>query len=230
MKTDELVNDFAIRSFRDIGDADYVAARMASRAGLVTPFLWAAQQAIEKYLKCILLLNRIPAKNIRHDLTIGLSAIQKSGKLSLGLTKVTEEFIERLDASGAFRYLEVSNIAFGAELVPLDRAVWELRRYCTRSDSPRKIRLREGYPARKISIPGGQLEKIIGDIRNPAREPLLWQNAFFGRRVRRRVKLKKWFHASNAPLSLHPEILDEVLKYVFLPKNLVAEYRRHKAP
>ena len=52
------INHFAIRCFRDTGDADYLAARMAMRARLAIPFLWSAEQAIEKYLKCILLLNR----------------------------------------------------------------------------------------------------------------------------------------------------------------------------
>ena len=33
------INDFAKRSFRDIADLDYIAARQASRAGLVPQFL-----------------------------------------------------------------------------------------------------------------------------------------------------------------------------------------------
>jgi len=38
---------------------------MASRAQLVVQYIWASQQAIEKYLKCILLLNRIPAADMK---------------------------------------------------------------------------------------------------------------------------------------------------------------------
>jgi hypothetical protein len=37
-----LVNDFAIRSFRETADKDYIAARMAYRARLIQPFLWSA--------------------------------------------------------------------------------------------------------------------------------------------------------------------------------------------
>jgi hypothetical protein len=80
---DALVNDFAVRSFRDIGDGDYIAARMACRAALVTQFLWASQQTVEKYLKCILLLNRLEAKKVRHDLRKALRKIKDSGKISL---------------------------------------------------------------------------------------------------------------------------------------------------
>ena len=120
---DWLVNDFAVRSFRDIADGDYIAARMACRAALVTQFLWASQQAVEKYLKCILLLNRIEAKDVRHNLGKALSKINGSGKVPLGLTNGTQNFIVRLDQYGQYRYLEVSNIAFGTDLVNLDRAV-----------------------------------------------------------------------------------------------------------
>lgn len=230
MTIDSLLNDFAIRSFRDIGDADYIAARMACRAALVTQYLWGSQQAIEKYLKCILLLNRVPAANVRHDLGAALSSINASGKLTMDLTGGTKEFIERLDVYGRFRYQEISNHAFGLEIVTLDRAAWELRRYCTLSAQPRQAILRDGFPAPMVRIPGGYLERIIDEKENAARGPLLWQNAFFGNRARRTVRLKGWFKASNSPLYLHPEILDEVLKYVFLPKEVIAGYRTHKKP
>ena len=35
MDHDALVNDFALRSFRDMADGDYIAARMACRAALL---------------------------------------------------------------------------------------------------------------------------------------------------------------------------------------------------
>jgi hypothetical protein len=230
MTVDSLLNDFAIRSFRDQGDADYISARMALRAALVSPYLWASQQTIEKYLKCILLLNRVPAKKVKHDLGAALAAINVSGKLALDLTSPTQKFIEYLDVYGRFRYLEISNHAFGRDIVTLDRAAWELRRFCTLGNAPERIRLREGVPAPKVRLPGGFLETIIDDVKNPAREPLLWQNGFFGKRVRRRVRVNGWFKASNSPLSLNPQILDEVLKYIFLPRDLVDGYRAHKNP
>ena len=51
---DVLVNEFAVRSFRDVADGDYIAARMACRAALVTQFQWSSQQAVEKILKALL--------------------------------------------------------------------------------------------------------------------------------------------------------------------------------
>jgi HEPN domain-containing protein len=221
MELDRLVNDFAERSFRDIADGDYIAARMACRAALVTQFLWASEQAVEKYLKCILLLNRVEAKDVYHDLGKALERINGSGKVSLDLTRGTEEFIGMLDEYGQYRYLEVSNLAFGADLVTLDRAVWELRRYCTLAQEPKQEKLRNGFAAPLVRIPGGYLEKVIDDVKNPARDPLLRQNGFFGTRTRKRARLNKRFQAHNAPLYLNPQILDEVLKYVFVPPPIV---------
>lgn len=230
MNLDLLVDDFAVRSFRDEGDADYIAARMACRARLVTPSLWASQQTIEKYLKCILLLNRIPAKHVKHDLAAAVAVIQSSGKLLLDLPSIAREFIEYIGAFGRFRYLEASNVAFGRNLVLLDRTAWELRRYCARSEDLRPLAIRPGETPPKARISGGYLESVIDEPANPARGPLLWRNAFFGARSRRRVRVGKWLTATNAPLYLHPEILDEVLKYVYLPRSVVDGYRSHKAP
>jgi len=224
-----LVNDFAIRSFRDTADGDYIAARMAFRAELVAQYLWSAQQAIEKYLKCILLLNRISAKDVRHDLSKGLSKINTSGKVSMSLTKGTQEFIVD-DLHEYVRYLEVSHHAFGLDIIRLDRAVWEVRRFCTLDPRPHQAVLTEGSPAPQVRLQGGHLERIVDSSKDPAREALLWQNAYFGKRVRRTVRLRPWFRASNAPLYLNPQILDEVLKLVYLPKDVADAFRVHKKP
>jgi hypothetical protein len=104
---DRQLNDFAIRSFRNIADADYIAARMAYRAQLPVQFLWACQQTLEKYLNFILFLERIKAPKIGHDLAPALTAIESSG-LSLELTQGTKQFIEKIDQIGRYRYMEVS--------------------------------------------------------------------------------------------------------------------------
>jgi hypothetical protein len=88
--------------------------------------------------------------------------------------------------------------------------------------------LTDGHPPPKVRLVGGLLEQVIDDKANPAREPLLWQNAFFGVRGRRRVSVYTWSKMKNSPLYLHPEILDEVLKYVFLPQDVITVYRSHK--
>ena len=44
-----LLNDFATRSFREIADQDYIAARLSYRHGLYPQFHWQSLQAIEKH-------------------------------------------------------------------------------------------------------------------------------------------------------------------------------------
>ena len=165
MNRDQLLNDFAIRSFRDTGDGDYIAARAAYRARLMPQFLWLSLQTIEKYFKCILLLNRVDSRGFKHILKEGLARIRSSPRISLKLTNATEEFIRHLDQYGQWRYFEVSWYSFGGELIDLDRAVWELRRHCAIDGfgflkeamngslggnmDLRKIELREGFPPDK---------------------------------------------------------------------------------
>jgi hypothetical protein len=183
---------------------------------------------VEKYIKCILLLNRIPGKRIGHDLSRGMDALQKSRKVDLNLTDRTRSFIEYLDTFGKYRYLEISNVATGKSLTWLDRTAWELRRFCTLDQGPRKLSLQHGVLPPKYQIAGGYLENLISDRTKPAREALLWSNAFFGLRRRRLVRVNPWFTATNSPLYLNPQILDEVLRYVHVPDKVVAGYRKHQ--
>ncbi|MEW6594330.1 MAG: HEPN domain-containing protein [Thermodesulfobacteriota bacterium] len=240
MNIDSLVNDFAVRSFRDTGDGDYIAARLAFRARLIPQFLWSSLQATEKYLKCVLVLNRIRAPR-GHDLGEILLALDANKKFQLRLSENTRKFLSHLDTYGRHRYYEMPYFILGGEIISLDRAVWELRRYARVMDynikdiQGRKINLlhheleanerAEKLSPHKFHVLGGRLESIIANKKHPSREPLLWQNAFFGRKPRKIVRLPGRMESGNSPLSLHPEILDEILKYVFLPKDVVLAYR-----
>lgn len=224
MAIDALLNNFAIRSFRNIADGDYITARLAYRGRMLSQFLWSGQQAVEKYLKCILLLNRIKAKKVRHDLSLGLRKIENSGKLQLRLSDVTRDFITYLDTYGKYRYFESPYYTKGAELVYLDKTVWELRRYCTKFN-PKLIEQSEKDAPQKFSLPGGHLEKIIADPTQPGRAALIWHNLFFGKKTRKAVRPTTFFQAENPPLTLHPHILEELLKYVYLPPEVIQAYK-----
>ena len=95
MNLDQLINDFATRSFQDAGDGDYIAARLAFRARLIQQFLWSSLQAIEKYLKCVLVLNRICAPR-SHNLAEVLQVFDTNKKFDLALTDGTRQFFEYL--------------------------------------------------------------------------------------------------------------------------------------
>jgi hypothetical protein len=127
---DRHLNSWAFRSFRDIADGDYIAARMAYRAQLPAQFLWASQQALEKYLKCILFIRRIPATRVRHHLKPALDLIEQT-EIGLSLTERSRAFIGRVDEVGRYRYMEASFFVEWRWILSLDQAVWELRRFCT---------------------------------------------------------------------------------------------------
>ncbi len=240
MDIELLINDFATRSFRDVADQDYIAARLSYRHGLIPQFHWQALQALEKYIKGILLYNRIKAKKINHDL---VKALQYTSELpfELNLSPSTMELIKHIDNFGRFRYLEISYFTYGPKLVQLDRTVWEIRRYCRVLNYElklpdnsiknmldieiEKIENSVNQSPHKFRIIGGLLEKILDEKENTARSALIWQNGFFTHKTRKTVKSPTHFHSTNAPLLLHPEILDEVLKYIFIPKDVVNAYK-----
>ncbi len=238
--TDRLLNNFATRSFREIGDCDYIAARLSFRALLMPQFLWQSLQAIEKYLKCILVLNRVKAPK-SHDLAQLLQSIENSGKFDIRLSPETRNFLDYLDTYGRFRYYETPYYTLGDELFRLDKAVWEVRRYARGLDYSIKLQdgnevhlldhelkaneQAESQPPQNFSIVGGHLEHILARREHPSRAALIWHNVYFGSGRRKTVRHRHMSASGNSPLSLHPEILDEVLKYVYLPKDVVAAYR-----
>jgi hypothetical protein len=238
-----LVNDFAIRSFRETADKDYIAARMAYRARLIQPFRWSALHCLEKYVKGILLLNRVDVKNLGHSVLPGIERMKQHGKFELDLSADTCKFIKKLEDDGAEdRYYLVSYDIEPFEIARFDRAVWELRRYCQPLDCDiidmngktvnllaheldRIHRAKEKHE-KGTCIAGGILEKFIAIQDHPAREALIWNNLYFGPSRRKGVKMRPDWEAGNSPFFLNPEIIDEVAKYVFIPKDIAEGVRR----
>ena len=239
---DALLNDFAIRSFRDMADRDYIQARMAYKARLVPQFQWSALHSLEKYAKGILLLNRIPAKKLRHEVTSALRLLEDAGKFKASLSDQSLEFITRLEDGAAFRYFEVSYSSYRFDVIRLDCAVSELRRYCQVLDwdintdhgtrnllQPMlsRIGLAASKNPRDTCIMNGWLEGVLKNHQHPARAPLVWKNLYFGPSRRQSVRMVGYTESGNAPLYLHPEIIEEVVKYVYMPKAIADMWREH---
>lgn len=241
-KLDRFVSAFGTQSFRDQADRDYIAARLACRHELFPQFLWASHQAIEKYLKAILLYNRVKANQVGHDLAQALS-LTESLAFNIELSTRSRKFIGHLAKVGEFRYIDVPFFVYGHILIDLDLTVWEIRRYCqvfnvfgkvlppeeqelldvARSD----LACSNNKPRHKFRLQNGLLEKIVDERKHPSRSALLWHNPCFGVRSRATVKSKSQLNAQNSILYLFPEMLDELLEYVFIPKKLVISYRQH---
>lgn len=237
-----LVNDFAIRSFRETADKDYITARMAYRARLIQPFLWSALHCLEKYVKGILVLNRVKAHR-GHSVLPGIERMKQHGKFKLDLSADTLKFIKNLEDDGAEnRYYEVSYDIKPFDIARLDRAVWEIRRYCQPLDydivdmNGKRVNLltheldrvhrAKAKHEKGTCVMGGILEKIIEKKDHPAREALIWNNLFFGPSRRKGVKMRSDWESGNSPFFLHPEIIDEVVKYVYIPKDIAEGVRQ----
>jgi outer membrane lipoprotein-sorting protein len=81
-------------------------------------------------------------------------------------------------------------------------------------------------------IIGGILENIVEKKDHPAREALIWNNLFFGPSRRKVVKMRPDWEAGNSPFFLYPEIIDEVIKYAYIPKGIaegVRQFAKQKA-
>src|SRR6266850_2687302 len=175
--TDIFVNDFIIRSFRDVADHDYIAARILWRYDLTLQFLWSGLQALEKYLKAILLYNGQSTKEFSHNIYEAFQRVRAIADIPFDFPSDIELFIKFLEKQGPNRYFEHSIETRGTELLSLDRTVWYVRKYCqdfrlTRRDSTGKEvdlfqdlaqEAADSKPdqAHRFGIGGGRLEEVL---------------------------------------------------------------------
>lgn len=227
-----LLNQFALRCFRDVADEDYIAARMAYRTGLLPQAFWSSQQALEKYLKGILLFRRVPRPRKTHSLKALLRDLEP--RFPLNVSEDTRKFIEFIEHWNVDRYFIFPYHGEGLELMQLDMSVWDVRRYCipvnprlspkgtpvAQLDLERIERATDRPPQKFRSRSTGVLERVLDDRKNAARSALIWKNLYFGLGARKTIKLKQTWTTSNSLLALHQEIIDEVKRYVFLPPGV----------
>jgi HEPN domain-containing protein len=233
-------NNFATRCFREVADKDYIAARTNYRFGLVEPFLWSALQAIEKYLKSILLYNDCSTKNLGHKVAKAFNRVMRIPHLMFDFPPSVDEFIQYLTKHASSRYLERPYYTRGQELLRLDHTVWHLRRYCQDLQAApkgidRSVMLElnlqridsknwENKPQR-FRISGGFLEHVLeGHSRTEVREALIWNNPYYGDRFRRKLRnYKLRSQSANPPHYLHRKSYFAVKDLVFFSKDVVAD-------
>jgi len=205
-----VLNTYAIDTFRKQADCDYIAARANYRMRLRQQFLWSAQQAVEKYLKAILLFHGLSSHSYQkskangslgkqqfiHDLFALYDEVSKISCLSIQLNQEDWKFLCYLShQGGSNRYLSTTGYNLAESLDQLDSLVWNIRRYCQSLPSCRtcamSIRIRQltiesiqkadQNLSHLFSITGGELEKILKEHpRDKARQSLIWKNRFFG--------------------------------------------------
>lgn len=225
-----LINDFITKCFRDSADKDYISARLLHRHGLNEQFFWAALQAIEKYLKAILLYNRKSAKKLGHDITKAFARVLTINDINFKFPKDIDKYLLHIEEQGKNRYFEYSRYEYGRELLYLDKTVWHLRQYCFYLRTvvpcngtlvnlfPRNIKkieekIKKGPSKRSFAF-WGMLEDILSDRRSQMREQLIWKNFYFGIYVKKVIRYSSRFSSSNPTHVLHPKIFVELDKIV----------------
>lgn len=226
MKVQVALNSYAREAFRDQADQDYIAARTIYRLHFREQFLWLALQAIEKYLKAILLYNgkssryrnsaSLKGAEFGHDIIGLLAALKEIAAIEFECPERIEAFIAYLNRFGNNRYFDRATYTMGDEIHKLDEAVWYIRRFCQylhwEVDDPRSGRrdvISElvadlktprvmGKPWR-FRLFGGLLEKILDGKRTPAREALVWKNLFYGHRGKLEVTYEPLTGSANPP-------------------------------
>lgn len=189
-KKNALRYEFAKSCFLDIADHDYVAARALFRSCCYHQSFILMQQAIEKYLKAILLYNSIPHNTPitrpTHDL--GKLLDNCSGIADFFLHDDVNRFIRELNGMDHSRYLTYSTAGFYDWLPILDKCIWQLRVFAQADTKENKETIGQimsdgldKYVGTKI-ISDGNLERILaGRVPDSSelRDNLTWQNHYY---------------------------------------------------
>ena len=232
------LNQFAAL-FRDIGDADYVSARSNYQLHLREQFFWAGLQAVEKYLKAILLYNGLPTLGYLHNLSKLLTAVREISYLKFEIPVDVEEFLARLCDLGDNRYLSRETYVRPQNLIELDKSVWNIRAYCRfvlvtvrggRKDLTdlyanninSRTCLRDPRVFRPLHNDGFLVEVLKRPRADPLRRILVWHNRFFGS-GRARVADPPYYSSSRIPPNRQRPFTEqektELAKLIKLPKN-----------
>lgn len=224
------LNRFATH-FRKQADYDYISARANFRMGLRQQFLWAGLQAVEKYLKAILLFNGRSAKNGGHDLEALYKKVKEIDLEKFLFEECNQRFLAYLSKQGANRYLNIDAYNTTSVIHDLDNLVWDIRRYCQgrithlrglHEDEVLKInednisKINSDFYKQnkhKFQIFDGELEKIIkGERSDLKRKALLWANLCYGTKKRNSVT-----HNTFSSIEIAPEWTEEIEEYVLFP-------------
>ena len=240
---DSHINRYVTTSFRDVADKDYIAARICYRYGLHHQFLWFAEQAIEKYLKAILLYNRVDTRKLSHNLRKAYAKVLAIPDIEFDFPDDVREFIEYLDDQGKNRYLEHPYYLTDDTGLELDRAVWSIRRYCefmrrTRVDSDGVEQCLLGAAVahvqsaaalehpNKFTLFGGFLEGVLRDKKSELRTQLVWKNFYYGTYCKQVIYGYPSRTSVGNPIDfMHPEVFEELSTLVQFSPD-VKEYFR----
>jgi HEPN domain-containing protein len=232
------------RSFRDVADRDYLSARLLYKHKLFQASVWYSLQAVEKYLKSILLFSYKSTKKYKHKLPDLWQAIEKLPRLKAEIPSDCIEFLEYLTTQGANRYLDYPLFFQGYELFKLDRCIWHVRRYCQDfcllpgvddlhpgefenmlAAIPREA---TAQAVKTFRIPYGYLESLLADMGNPLRAALVWKNAYYGKYKKHNIRFAPTASLERPVYMTRPELLSYVEEVADIPQETLNELRKYR--
>jgi len=236
------INDFADRSFRDLADQDYIAARVSYRLEMDLLFLWNSLQAIEKYLKAILLYNGKSTKGIGHDLHKALTRVRSIPDIAFQFPADVLEFISYVDQQGTNRYFCHPMYLTDRALLKLDKTIWHVRRYCQylRADYPtleggwvcgltkELERIHNPHYASnpyRFRVSRGFLEDAIAKNK-PSSQYLIWNNLYYARRKRKHITFRDRMGSANPTHFINVGIFPRLANLVDFPRGVREAFNR----
>ena len=193
--------------FIDTADNNYILARSAFFDQLYGEFFWLSHQALEKYFKAILLMNRVSAKSGSHDLSnlhakminidkrIKFPCLKKPADIDIDWHD--ESFVAHLEKLNQYgspnnRYGMYGYSVVTEDLIKIDQSVWAVRRFCRpflcNSKSSADGSVKEIDYVAVLSDNASEweigsstpIEKLIRrDKENPRRKSFMYLNASF---------------------------------------------------
>jgi len=187
------LDSVAKEGFRDVADYDYIGARVSFRLHLRDQFYWSALQALEKYLKAILLFNGVKVKDISHSLQKLYRRVLERTGFEISLNENQKQFLSIIEKFGNNRYRTKESRIIGHELFEFDQLVWMIRHYALSTNLIVDGVTKTEWYVNNLAPPDeretptinqlidGELEKILShDASNPHRQELVWCNRYYG--------------------------------------------------
>lgn len=225
--------------FRGLGDEDYISARSNYQLRLREQFFWAGLQALEKYLKAILLHNGRSTLTYGHNLPKLSEAVRQIRYLNYAIPSESEAFLKRLCDLGDNRYLSTDTYVRPQNLIELDESVWNIRAYSryvrvtVRKGSidltnhyvnniNSRNSLKDPRMFRPLSDNGFLVDVLARPRTDRLRRVLVWHNRFFGSGRARPADPPYWSSSRIPPNRQRPfteEEKTELAKFIYFPKN-----------
>ncbi len=161
--------------------------------------------------------NRNRGYEYGHNLTRLLAAVRDTDRLILKFPSWIDDFVSAIDNFGENRYLTKSTYSLPEWLLRLDETIWSIRRYAQSFNLHVTIAensSKDLFPMQLEAVNNplhrespsqykpfnGFLEAVLSrSPQDQARKSLVWNNQFYGSRIRRKLSYQAWTSSTTPP-------------------------------